>query len=361
MTAIDTVPTVQTVDAVYFDGRSNRKHGVTLRLAANLEIVEGGALVDTWPFDAVRRADGPPEWLRLSCLAALPLARVEITDPAMQQVVAVRCRSLNAGRESHTWRIAGWSLAAVGSIFALVFFGIPLLADRLAPLVPRAVESRLGEAIDKQARFVLGGKVCTGADGQAAFAVMVDKLKRASGIDDPLRAQVISTALPNAFALPGGKIYLTNGLLQKANNVDEIAGVIAHELGHVRHRDSMRQLIQTGGTSFLVGLLFGDVIGGSAVIFATRSLFNSSFSREMERDADDAAIATMHKLGRSPRPMGELLIRITGAQANKSIGLLASHPLTEERLAIMKKADARNVGADILSARQWTALKEICR
>src|SRR5262245_8916015 len=98
-------------EAVYFNGRSNRKHRVTLRPAAALDIVEDGMVVDTWPFDAVRRADGPPELLRLSCLAALPLARLEIADPAMRQTLTARCTALDAGRERQTWRIAGWSLA----------------------------------------------------------------------------------------------------------------------------------------------------------------------------------------------------------------------------------------------------------
>ncbi len=350
----------QTSDAIYFDGRSNRKRSVTLRLAANLEIVEVGTVVGAWPFDAIRRADGPPELLRLSCVAALPLARLEIAEAAMRQALSVRCVSLDAGRQRHTWRIAGWSLAAVVSVLVLALYGVPLAADRLAPLVPNSLERRLGEAVDKQVRFALGGKVCTNREGQAAFAALVGKLQRASGIDDSLNAQVISTGIANAFALPGGKIYLTNGLLQKAQGVDEIAGIIAHELGHVRNRDSLRHLIQAGGTSFLAGLLFGDVIGGGAVIFATQSLLNASYSREAERNADASAIATLRALGRSPKPAGVLLLRVTGTQANRGSDILASHPLTEERLAAMAKADGPNTGADILSTAEWQALKNIC-
>jgi predicted Zn-dependent protease len=149
--------------------------------------------------------------------------------------------------------------------------------------------------------------------------------------------------------------------LQKAQNPDEIAGVIAHELGHVQHRDNLRKIIQTGGTSFLIGLLFGDVLGASTMIFATQSLLDASYSREAERGADDFAIDVMHKLGRSPKPMGELLFRITGAEAGKTITILTSHPLTEDRLALMKKEDRPNTGPDILSANEWRALKGICR
>jgi len=279
----------------------------------------------------------------------------------VQQEVITRCLSLNMGRERQTWRIAGWSLAAVASILLLVIYGIPLAADRLAPLVPQAVERRIGDAVDKQVRFMFGGNTCNNAEGKAVFAILIDKLKLAGGLNRPLEAVVISSFVPNAFALPGGRVYLLNGLLLKASNVDEIAGVLAHELGHVQHRDNLRHLIQAGGTSFVVGLLFGDVIGGSAMIFATRSLFNAAYSRDMERNADAFAMAAMHKLGRSARPMGELLFRITGAQANKGLDILAGHPLTEDRLATMSRAAPPAPGPEILSADQWQALKAICR
>ena len=193
------------------------------------------------------------------------------------------------------------------------------------------------------------------------FQSLITRLQRAGEIEMPLDAQVLSISLPNAFALPGGKVYVTEGLLQKARGPDEVAGVIAHELGHVKHRDNLRKIIQNGGSSFLVGLLFGDVTGGSAVVFATRALVDASYSREAEHAADLFAAEVMHKLGRSPKPMGEFLMRITGAQANKSITILASHPLTEDRLAELTRLDRANTGGELLSVTEWQALKAICK
>jgi predicted Zn-dependent protease len=172
---------------------------------------------------------------------------------------------------------------------------------------------------------------------------------------------VLSATLPNAFALPGGRIYLTDGLLQKARHVDEIAGVIAHELGHVQNRDVLRTIIQNGGTSFLIGLLFGDVTGASAVVFAGRSVLDASYSRATEQTADAYAVKAMRNLGRSARPMGELLLRVTGAEAKKSVTILASHPLSEDRLAAMKTEDIPVTGPELLTAREWAALKAVCK
>ena len=358
-----TSETEQTGPAVYFDGTSNRKRRVALRMAAGLDIIEDGAVVDTWPYDRIRRADGAHSLLRLACVSALPLARLEIEDAATAQALIPHCASLDVGRggSAQTWRIVFWSAAAVCSIVAVVLYGIPFAADRLAPLVPMSVENRIGEAVDKQIRVMLGGKTCDGAAGRAAFAAMVGKVAHAAGIETPLEAEVLSSPVPNAFALPGGKVYLLDGLLQKARNPDEVAGVIAHELGHVHHRDNLRKIIQEGGTSFLAGLLLGDVIGATAVIFVARSVLDASYSREAEQRADAFAVETMHTLGRSAAPMGELLVRLTANDPSKYLTIIASHPLSEDRLVAMTKQDRPVTGPEILSAQEWQALKGVCK
>ena len=170
---------------------------------------------------------------------------------------------------------------------------------------------------------------------------------------------MLRTTVPNAVALPGGRVFLFDGLLRRAENPDEIAGVLAHELGHIANRDSLRKLIQTGGTSFLFGLFFGDVSGSAAAIFAARSLIDASHSREAETRADTYAIATMGALGRPARPAGDLMQRITGTGKN-STTILSSHPMTAERRARMEREGVKTSGAELLSFGEWRALKNIC-
>lgn len=345
--------------AVFYDGNSNRKRRVTLQLNTKLDIAEDGAVIASWPYADIRQVDSTRA-MRLSSVSALTLARLEIEDNATADRIAARCPSLDAAQSGkQTGRIVAWSLAAACSIVLVTVFGIPLIADRLAPLVPFAIEKRMGEAVDRQARAILGGKDCTRPDGQAAFTKMVTKLKDAGGMATQLDAHVLSSSMVNAFALPGGKVYLLDGLLQRARNADEVAGVLAHELGHAQNRDGLRKIIQTGGSSFLIGLLFGDVMGGGAVLFAARSVIDASYSRDAETRADDFAIQGMHALGRSPEPLGELLVRMTGGSRVSTI--IDSHPVSAERLERMKK-DARPVtGEPILTAQEWQALKDICK
>ena len=348
--------------AVYFDGTSSRRRLVTLELNGRLEINEYERTLAAWSYADIRRADSPSGTLRVTCLSAPALARLEIRDAAVAAELISRCTQLDEnipGRRGVA-RIVGWSLAATVSIVAVVLLGVPLAADRLTPLVPQAFERRLGDVAEAQVKTLFGGKVCDNAAGQAAFTKLVTAIRESAGLDTSIQSQVLASPVPNAFALPGGKVYLFDGLLAKAGNADEIAGVLAHEMGHLRHRDGTRNLIYNGGTSFLIGLLFGDITGSSALIFASRSLVTASYSREAEQSADMFSIDVMHRLGRSPKPMGELLFRVTGKESDNGLSILSSHPLTQDRLARMSSEDRPPNGPPLLTAEEWASLKAIC-
>ncbi len=349
--------------ADYFDGVTNRRHIVGLGFVAELILLEGGVAVVSWPYDDLRAVDSAPGTLRSKNISGLPLARLDIFDPSAQAEIVARARYLQTGRgggHAHTGRIVAWSLAAIVSIFVVVVYGMPLVANRLTPLIPLSFDRHLGAMADNQVRVIFSGRTCTNAEGRAAFSKLVETVRQASHLDVPLQTEVLTSSVPNAFALPGGKIYLLNGLLQKAQSADELAGVVAHEMGHIGHRDHTRMMIQRGGVSFLIGLLWGDITGSAAVIFVTRTMFEVSYSREAEQNADAFAIDAMHALGRSPAPMGELLFRITGAERSRTIGILASHPLTEDRRELMRREDRPATGPEILSDVEWQALKAIC-
>jgi Zn-dependent protease with chaperone function len=348
--------------AIFFDGRSSRRRIVSLAFSDQLEISEDGAAPVHWVYADIREVDGAQGTLRVMCLSAPPLARLEIRDARLAAELASRCQRLAENRLDGraVTKIVGWSLAAVISIVTLVMFGIPLAADRLAPIVPQAFERRLGDAAEVQVKTLFGNKTCNDASGQKAFDKLLLSLREAARLDTSVDSEVLATPVPNALALPGGKVILFSGLLAKAKSPDEIAGVLAHELGHLKHRDNMRNLIHNGGTSFLVGLLFGDVTGAGALVFASRTLVTSSYSRDVEQSADTFAMEMMRKLGRSPKPMGELLFRVTGKQGNSELTILANHPLTEDRLKRMSEADRAPTGAPLLTPGEWTALQAIC-
>lgn len=347
--------------ATYFDGTSSRRRAVMLRFSDRLEIVDHEQTLAVWDYADIRRADSPSGMLRLGCPTVSALARLEVRDSALARELVLRCARLdeNTPGRRGVAVIVGWSVAAAVSIVLVVLFGLPMIADRLAPLVPDALERRLGEVADGQIKKVFDAKACDNPAGQRAFVKLVTAIRQSAGLDTSVQSGVLSSSIPNAFALPGGRVYLFDGLLTKAENPDEIAGVLAHELGHLKHRDSMRGLIRDGSTSFLIGLLFGDITGSSVLIFGSRTLVTSSHSREAETNADSFAIEIMHRLGRPAKPTGELLLRVTGKEG-KGLSIISSHPLSEDRLARMSRQDQAASGPPLLTPEEWRSLKSIC-
>jgi len=149
--------------AVFFDGRSSRRHIVALAFTDRLEIanpaVPDGPLLAVWPYDAIRRVDSPEGALRLACATAPPLARLELRDPAERANVLRLCRSLDGPGSAGSislGRIVAASIAAAAAIIGTVWFGMPVLANRLAAVIPYAWEMPLGDAVDSQVRELIG-------------------------------------------------------------------------------------------------------------------------------------------------------------------------------------------------------------
>ena len=182
--------------AVFFDGTSNRRLAATLAFADALEIAVDGETRARWPYADIRRADSAPGTLRLFCQSAPALARLEIRDAALAAELTYRAKDLD---EHHLGRrgvakIIGWSLAATASIVLVVLFGVPLAADRLAPLVPESFERRLGDVSEKQVKIVFGEKTCGSSPaGQAAFEKLVTTLRATAGLDTAVQSSVLSS------------------------------------------------------------------------------------------------------------------------------------------------------------------------
>lgn len=360
-------------DAVFYDGVSARRRAVTLNVtASSLDIHEGGEWIASWPVAEIRQKDAPDGVLRLTREGGPDLARLDVTDPADQSAIRLHCHRLGSrDQRERTARIIFWSAAASISLILCVLFLIPLLAEKLTPLIPVSYEHRIGKAVDNQLRVVFRGKVCEAPEGAAALRILTERLSKARGIETPLDVAVLDSGIPNAIALPGGRIYIFKALLDKSESVDEVAGVLAHEIGHVVNRDGLRKLIQSSGTSYLFGLLFGDVTGGGAIVLASRYLVDSAYSRDAEAAADDFAGKTMVALGRPAHSMALLLKRIEGHEdedeeegdgnERRIPAFLLTHPITDQRLKALEKQVPAQTGEPLLTQGEWRALKEICK
>jgi Zn-dependent protease with chaperone function len=366
---------VRSGPAVFYDGTTSTRHRVSVELDRVGLLIRAaeGYLLQRWPYGELEHLSAHAGLLRLGRIGNPVLARLEIQDPALahaiDEMAATVDRTGTSERRSRV-KVVAWSVAAVISLVLVAVFGVPAIADRLTPLVPYAWERKLGDAVDAQLRRHLDTSrageafVCGGRDGEtegrAALDRLLARLTAQASLSVPLQVAVLRTSDVNAVALPGGQIYLFKGLLDRAETVDQVAGVIAHEIGHVAHRDGMRSLIQAAGLSFLFGMVLGDFTGGGVAVMATQILLRSSYARDVERRADAYSVELITKLGADARALGALLVRIDGANHPGMPKIFLDHPDTKDRLAAINTAEVAKSPAALLTPAEWAAVKRIC-
>jgi Zn-dependent protease with chaperone function len=359
---------------VYFDGVTSTRRDVAAVLApSSLQIsAQDGRLLADWPYDQIEGLAAPDQVLRLGRRGSATLERLEILDPAFAAEIDARAslvdRTGSLQRRQRT-RVIGWSVAATASLVLVGWFGVPAIAARLTPLLPPAAERRLGDAVDMQVRGMLDthkpganfdcGTAPSETAGRAALDKMLRRLEAAATLALPLRANVVRRDEANAVALPGGQVYVFRGLIAKADTADEVAGVIAHEIGHVVHRDGTKAVLQGAGLSFLFGMLLGDFVGGGAVVFAAKTVLQLSYSREAETQADAYGADLMNRAGGNAHALATMLDKIGGA-TEPGMKILLNHPETKARVAAINKLAATRPSSSLLDAGEWAALKTIC-
>jgi Zn-dependent protease with chaperone function len=360
--------------AIYFDGQSSARRDVLVELAdAALRIVGAdGRPVDEWPYAELRRQSAPDNILRLGRAGQQLLKRIEIRNYTLAAEIGERAAALDAsGAVARRTRakVVAWSFAAIISLFAGSVIGVPALATKLAPYVPLSVEQRLGDAVDKQIREAIDtkhlgaafecGNIAAEKPGRAALDKLVGKLEAAAELRFPLRVSAVRRSDINAFAMPGGHVYVYQGLIDNAETPDELAGTVAHELGHVAHRDGTRTVLQAAGLSFMFGMLLGDFVGGGAVVIAAKTVLRSSYSRGVESAADAYSVELMGKVGGDQHALATILARMVSDKEH-GVKILLDHPATKERIAAIDAMAVTGATTPLLEPAEWSALKQIC-
>lgn len=156
---------------------------------------------------------------------------------------------------------------------------------------------------------------------------------------------VVNTDVVNAFALPGGFVYLNRGLIEQTRNLSELAGVLAHEIAHVEERHSVEQLERVqranlGGA--LASILLGGAVGGLAQtgINVAGTAILASYSRDAEREADRTAVTLLVGAGIDPDGMVTFFKRLLDLHERQPTLFeqwFSTHPLTEERIATTRE------------------------
>ena len=316
------------VQATYYDGINAERY--------TAEVVASGARSIR-----VTPSNGEPFELDSDELA--------VTDEDRQQLVLSRrglpgwrlildqpVDSALRGAMPGTSRYGGWidriglgkaSLILAGIAGAVLLIGhtAPLW---IAPIVPPSWERNVGDAIVGD----FGDLRCRSPRGQEALDALVERLEPGATSAGPaqIRIAALDVNMFNAAAVPGANIVIFKGALDDTGNVDALAGIVAHEIAHVRRRHVTEALVRELGIGALIRTFAGSV-GANA-----EQVIGLSFTRANEREADADAIATLKRAGIDPRPTAALftkLSRKTGGDTRPALQFLDSHPGSKGRAA----------------------------
>jgi predicted Zn-dependent protease len=362
------------------DGRTAASIVVDVRFGEEaLEIRPAGQETGApllWPYGSLRssvplRADAPDV---LVCLKPSGAQTLYVTNRAFSGSLRARAPELSPNRQ----RLLGLRTGAVVSAVVAVIVAAIWTFDyepmqAAARLMPQQVREKMGRNV---VRALTGSmRVCETAPGRAALDRLAGRLMAAaSDTSMPHRVILVDWGIANAFAAPGGQLVLTRGLVQTATSSDEVAGVLAHEIGHALELHPETGMIRAMALGFAAELVFA---GSSNTANFGVILTQLRYSRAAEREADAHAVRILKNAGVSPKGFGDFFERIDplvrlakgkdkdkeGAKETdrvmRTLQILSTHPLTDERIKMVRsQPDYPTTPA--LSDDDWRALREMC-
>jgi beta-barrel assembly-enhancing protease len=361
------------VPGIFNDGAFPVDRKVLVRQTMGELIIEDRATGETlarWPLGTLKPIPDAefPEALRLRQIEGEG-ARLAIFDRAFNEGLTEWWPSLRRRLvlDRATLRTAGRvSAAAVLGLGLFFLFLMPIAGQLASFLVPPGVEQRAAAVFlrhgDPLLQRINAARVCD----QEPVAPVMDKLmtplRKASGWRGPIRLRVIDDPLPNAATIAGGEIVIFRGMLFLARNGDELAGILAHEIGHVTRRHAMRNLFVTSLNFFGFEQLLGNFSGQLVVHPVSGRVLMRREGRRAEREADRSAVELLGKAGFKVRPLADILERVGYLQGEKELaeGWLATHPLSRRRARMIRDAAPPESRPSVLTAEEFTQLRSMC-
>lgn len=331
----------------FFDGKSSRSQAVLLEAGGHSALLvktRDGMLIRAIPASKVQWPERTRHGARI---AQLPDgASLQSRDSATwdEWVAQHAVRESIVVRVQQSWRGVAVAIALlVSGLGAFYLWGLPAVAQAVVAVVPHSVDAALGRTALAQVEQSWMKPSQLPKEVQDRLRERFAKTVRLAHGGNPPPHQLLfrqSTIGPNAFALPGGTLVLTDELVDLLKDDDVVMGVLGHELGHVTHRHGMRQLVQVTVLQTALGAAFGDY--ASIIAYAPLVLGTMAYSREHERQADAESATFMRAAGISPRVMVRFFEAVRAEQKTRTkssplgISIISSHPGDEERVRFFR-------------------------
>ncbi len=229
--------------------------------------------------------------------------------------------------------------------------------------VTAATEEKLGELFwdifQADQKEVKNPKVYDAVDSIVSKLILSTRITRGE-----IKLHIVKNDEINAFALPDNHLVVFTGLINECRKPEELAGVIAHELGHMERRHVMKKLSREIGTATLIAMTSGGGSGSEAIKRALSTLSSKAYERRLEREADLFAVDAMVEAGINPEPFADFLGRLADHE-NESVDLtwLSSHPASEHRaeyvLDYWEERELELAEKPVISAQSWEAMKQM--
>ncbi|MBX9925170.1 MAG: M48 family metallopeptidase [Hyphomicrobiaceae bacterium] len=381
-------PAGATVTGRFSDGRSAASETVNVALMQGHLVIERAAGIGrlAWPLTVIETGE-PVTRRSVDVLIHEPGragATLFVANPDF--VKALGAAAPHVTGAATRWK-AAQPFVVVAACVALLIAGLAAIdfspARTVAGLIPQPTRALLGKQVLRS--MVPAGQVCDNAAGVAVLAKLTETLSTAAGGKRSFSVTVSGSPVVNAFAAPGEQIVLMNGAIQQASSPDEVAGILAHEMGHGIELHPEAGIVRTVGLAVAAELMLGGTGGGSLGNIGVM-LANLGYSRTAEREADRHALSILKAARISPEGLGKFFERMErrerpasgdnpGSGGNKGgktrdgdtssgdipgFDLLRTHPSNVERLKEIKAAIGTYSAIPALDAADWAALRSIC-
>lgn len=231
-------------------------------------------------------------------------------------------------------RLMFWSGFILVSLALWVYFYVlPYAADKAVRLMPTKTEIELGDT--------MADKILLSSSQNDSATTYANRLIAGFRFQSPypIKVHVIQSTELNAFAIPGGHIFVYSALIKRMSHLEQWVALIGHEQAHIKNQHALKSISRQAAASLLVASLFGDISGISTGLLSQAQSFEQlKYSRELETEADDEGLRFMALNAYNPAGMVQLL-QLLKAENSAEPGImryLSTHPDTESRLLNVK-------------------------
>ncbi len=340
----------------FYDGRSAIGRACTVSLeedALDIRLADGTVL--WWPFGTLALISEEGDGDRVVVAPdGRSDERLTLQGAGIFRALLAAVPALGDQRLTHGYRKALIVAGCIVAVLVLVWLGYPVVKDGVVAVFPASWSDRIGrEMVEDQAMF---GKACTGEKGLAALDGLARRLSEGAGLPEPVTVHVRSSSEVNAFAVTGGHVALLDGLIKDAKSPEEIAGVLAHEIGHVQHRHPLKRLIDVAGIQVVVTSISGDVGAVGTTIMMLE------YGRDDEAQADAAAVTLLDRAGIGSAGLADFFDRMATKQEGKPrfTAFLRTHPPLADRSAMMRAHEPPAGARPALTEREWQDVRAVC-